>query len=577
MDELNKELKPDNIGLTLPNEESTTVDINDVDLSESSGKSSNDAVAENTENATQGKKKGRFKSWLSRIKPSKRKLIQLYAALLFNVNLKGFKNGRIYQGPIKSVCAPGLNCYSCPGASAACPLGSLQTTLTGADKSAFMYVLGILLLYAIIAGRWICGWLCPFGLIQELFYKIKTPKLKKSKFTRILSFFKYVLLVFFVIIVPLLYALRNVQLPATPAFCKYICPAGTFEGALLLLSNKVNESKLAMLGPLFTWKFALMVSFIVGSIFIFRFFCRFFCPLGALYGLFNKISIFGIKLDKPKCIDCGLCISKCKMDIHHVGDHECISCGECIDVCPTKAISFKGSKIFLKDNEISQPVITEAPINTESATISSAKAKKPMTLEKKRKIVKSIVAIALAIIMVGAIVYYNFIDKPPVMPEGYEVGNACPEGAVSIIDANGLTGSTFDPSKNTGKVTVINFWGVWCGPCLAELPEFAQASAEFKDSVTVFAIHTVEDANKAPKYIGEFNAQYKDSNIIFGLDTPSDPSSIISPDAYFQALGGTDTMPMTVILDSNGVITHHFDGKISHETLVNAIEEALKK
>jgi ferredoxin len=244
-----------------------------------------------------------------------------------------------------------------------------------------------------------------------------------------------------------------------------------------------------------------MVSFIVGSIFIFRFFCRFFCPLGALYGLFNKISIFGIKLDKPKCIDCGLCISKCKMDIHHVGDHECISCGECIDVCPTKAISFKGSKIFLKDNEISQSVITEAPINTESATVSSAKAKKPMTLERKRKIVKSIIAVALAIIMVGAIVYYNFIDKPPVMPDGYEVGNACPEGAVSIIDANGLTGSTFDPSKNTGKVTVINFWGVWCGPCLAELPEFAQASDEFKDSVTVFAIHTVEDANKAPKYI----------------------------------------------------------------------------
>ncbi len=577
MDELNKELKPEDIGLTLKESTFTAVDESTKENDDLNESITAESVAESQENATQGKKKGRFRAWLSRIKPSKRKLIQLYAALVFNANLKGFKNGRIYQGSVKSVCAPGLNCYSCPGASAACPLGSMQTALTGADKSAIFYVFGILLLYAILAGRWICGWLCPFGLIQELFYKIKTPKLKKSKFTRILSFFKYVILVFFVVIIPLIYALRNVQMPATPAFCKYICPAGTFEGSLLLLSNKINESKLAMLGPLFTWKFALMVSFIVGSIFIFRFFCRFFCPLGALYGLFNKISIFGVKLDRSACIDCGRCITKCKMDIHHVGDQECISCGECIDVCPTKAISFKGSKIFLKDNEISDTCQTQTSNDTSTDGATRGTAKKPMSLEKKRKLVKSIVAIVLCVVLLGSLVYYNFIDKPPVIPEGTEVGSSCPAGEVNIIDENGLTGEVFNPSKNTGKVTVINFWGVWCGPCLAELPEFAQASAEFEDSVTVFAIHTVEDANKAPKYIEEFNAQYKDSNIIFGLDTPSDPSAIISPDAYFQALGGTDTMPMTVILDSNGVITHHFDGRISHETLVNAIEEALKR
>ena len=558
MDELNKELKSEDIGLT-SKEAATVTEATDCAVEE-----------KNDKNATQGKKKRGFKSFVSKIIPSKRKLIQLYAALLFNANLKGFKNGRIYQGSVKTVCAPGLNCYSCPGASAACPLGSMQTALTGADKSAFFYAFGIVLLFAILAGRWICGWLCPFGLIQELFYKIKTPKLKKNKFTRALSFFKYVILVFFVVIIPLIYALRNVQMPATPAFCKYICPAGTFEGSLLLLSNKINESKLSMLGPLFTWKFALMVSFIVGSIFIFRFFCRFFCPLGALYGLFNKISVFGVKLDRSACVDCGRCITKCKMDIHHVGDQECISCGECIDVCPTKAISFKGSKIFLKDNEISAPV-------SENESVSQKDISKSMSLNKKRKLVKSIVAIVLCVVLLGSLVYYNFIDKPPVMPEGYEVGNSCPSSGVDIIDANGLTGEKFNPAENTGKVTVVNFWGVWCGPCLAELPEFAQASAEFKDSVTIFAIHTVEDADKAPKYVGEFNAQYKESNIIFGLDTPSDPSAIISPDAYFQMLGGTDTMPMTVILDANGVITHRFSGKISHETLVNAIEEALKK
>ena len=139
----------------------------------------------------------KMKGWL----PSKRKLIQLYSALLFNANIKGFVGGKIYKGPLKNVCTPGLNCYSCPGASGACPLGSLQNSLSSTEKGSWYYVVGILLLWGILFGRMICGWLCPFGLIQELLYKIKTPKLKKNRFTRILSYFKYVLLVFFVIII----------------------------------------------------------------------------------------------------------------------------------------------------------------------------------------------------------------------------------------------------------------------------------------------------------------------------------------------------------------------------------------
>jgi ferredoxin len=118
-----------------------------------------------------------------------------------------------------------------------------------------------------------------------------------------------------------------------------------------LLSNAVNEGELARLGPLFTWKFALMVSFILGSIFIFRFFCRFLCPLGALYGFFCKIAMIGLKVDKNKCTDCGLCIKVCKMDTKKVGDHECIQCGECISVCPTKAIAWKGSKVVVRGND----------------------------------------------------------------------------------------------------------------------------------------------------------------------------------------------------------------------------------
>ena len=242
-------------------------------------------------------KGGRLRSLI----PTKRRLIQLYAALLFNANLKGFANGYIYRGPLKNICTPGLNCYSCPGASGACPLGSLQNALAGSNKRAPYYLFGIILLYGILLGRWICGFLCPFGLIQDLLHKIKTPKLKKNRFTRVLSYLKYVILVLFVFYIPLVYV-WNKNPAILPAFCKYICPAGTLEGAMGLLSNKGNSELLSMLGPLFTWKFVLMVGILVAAVFIYRFFCRFLCPLGALYGLFNKIAICGIKLEKPNVL-----------------------------------------------------------------------------------------------------------------------------------------------------------------------------------------------------------------------------------------------------------------------------------
>ena len=245
---------------------------------------------------------GKFVQKIKSLAPTKRKLMQLYFALLFNANLKGFVSGNIYKGNSKKFCVPGINCYSCPGAVGACPIGSLQGSFS-ADKSTIYYVGGILLLYSLLFGRMICGWLCPFGLIQELLYKIKTPKLKKSPVTRILSYLKYVILVFFVFIVPITYAFRDTPLPA---FCKYICPAGTLEGGIGLLANKVNASYFSMLGPLFTWKFLLMISIVVGSVFVFRLFCRFICPLGALYGLFNRISFFGVKVEQPKCTNCNL-------------------------------------------------------------------------------------------------------------------------------------------------------------------------------------------------------------------------------------------------------------------------------
>ncbi|MBO4940101.1 MAG: 4Fe-4S binding protein [Clostridia bacterium] len=293
----------------------------------------------------------KLKTWWLAHKPTKRKIIQLYAALLTNANLKGFVSGDIYRGPTKNLCVPGLNCYSCPGAIGACPLGSLQNALSESGTRLPAYIFGIIILFGLLLGRTICGFLCPFGWIQELLHRIKTPKLKKSKATRVFSYLKYVLLVVLVIIVPLTLAI--------PGFCEYICPAGTMEGGLGLLLNSANESLLAILGPLFTWKFTLLVLMVVASIFIFRFFCRFLCPLGAIYGFFCRLALLGVKIDKDKCTDCGLCISACKMDTKKVGDHECIQCGECMSVCPTKAITWKGGQLFVKKDDLGTPVAPE--------------------------------------------------------------------------------------------------------------------------------------------------------------------------------------------------------------------------
>lgn len=287
--------------------------------------------------------------WLKNHLPTQRRLIQLYAALLHNAHVKGFITGKIYAGQGKMLCMPGLNCYSCPGAAASCPLGALQNAIASSGRSTPFYILGIILLLGLIAGRTICGYLCPMGLLQDLIHKIPTPKVKKSPITRALSLLKYGILLVFVVILPLWHGLH--YLP-NPAFCKYICPAGTLEGAVGLLSHPANQQLFSVLGGLFVWKMVVLVIILFACVFIYRAFCRFLCPLGALYGLFARIAIIGIKVEPAKCTDCGRCIKTCPMDIKKVGDRECIHCGKCMDVCATKAISFKAGKITLHGPEI---------------------------------------------------------------------------------------------------------------------------------------------------------------------------------------------------------------------------------
>lgn len=264
----------------------------------------------------------------------KRKIIQVLSALLYNANLAGFADGKLYRGAVKGVCVPGLNCYSCPGAIGACPLGSLQNAMNDVKTSFPFYIVGTLLLFGALFGRLICAFLCPIGLIQELLYYIPTKKIRRSRATRMLSNLKYVVLAVFVVGLPLYYLFTSGV--SVPAFCKYICPSGTLFAGIPLVAS--DSALFAIIGPLFDWKVLVLITVLIMSVFIYRPFCRFLCPLGLIYSFFNKIAVFGIKVDRDKCTDCGACTAACKMDTKKINDRECIRCGECRSVCPHGAI-----------------------------------------------------------------------------------------------------------------------------------------------------------------------------------------------------------------------------------------------
>ncbi|MBO7335229.1 MAG: 4Fe-4S binding protein [Lachnospiraceae bacterium] len=258
--------------------------------------------------------------------------IEGIAALIQNANFKGFFTGKIYEGPGKNVCVPGLNCYSCPGAVGSCPIGSLQGFLSKLKFRFPYYILGLLIFFGALLGRVVCGFLCPFGLLQELINLIPFPvKRNRFKADRPLRFLKYVILIVFVIILPICIKL-------TPFFCKYICPSGTVSGILLSISNSAVASKL---GKIFTWKLIVLLCVLISSLIIFRPFCKYICPLGAIYGLFNRFSLVKMECDKSKCIECGKCAAACKMCVDpskSPNSTECIRCGDCIKTCPVNAL-----------------------------------------------------------------------------------------------------------------------------------------------------------------------------------------------------------------------------------------------
>ncbi|MBU1404612.1 MAG: 4Fe-4S binding protein [Proteobacteria bacterium] len=274
-----------------------------------------------------------------------RKWIQVIVALLTNGSWSFPFTKTLYQGPLKVICAPGLNCYSCPAATTYCPMGSIQQLLGGLrfalENGQYYFgfsVLGSIGVLGGLLGRMICGWACPFGFIQELLHKIPS---RKFGIPRLLSHGKYIFLLLFVVVLPLV--LVDEFGSGSPWFCKFVCPAGTLEAGIPMLLLQPNLR--STLGLLFLNKFVIMLLFLTWAVFSSRPFCRTACPLGAFYALFSKVRLIKLHLDETKCTNCKACHHVCPMGVkfnESPNDPECITCLACMNkACQFDAISLE--------------------------------------------------------------------------------------------------------------------------------------------------------------------------------------------------------------------------------------------
>ena len=278
----------------------------------------------------------------------KRKIIQFIAFALSNPHVSNLSTGSIYKGPWKKFCNPGLNCYSCPAAGLSCPIGALQAVNGSMNFNWSFYVIGTLCAFGILLGRAICGFLCPFGLLQELLYKIPFPK---KKLPAAFRYIKYGILLIVVLLLPVV--LTNAVGMGNPYFCEFICPAGTLEGGLPLLAA---DSRLRdMVGLTMIVKVAIAFMTIIGCLVTIRFFCKTLCPLGAFYGFFNKVSLVRLEIDPGACISCGICQETCPMDVDpskNPNSMECIRCGQCIHNCSARAIRLQVPMVSAKTEDL---------------------------------------------------------------------------------------------------------------------------------------------------------------------------------------------------------------------------------
>ena len=235
-----------------------------------------------------------------------------------------------------------------PSIHALCPYGGLETlyslvfggTFLQKIFSGTMILLGITLVLALIFRRSFCGLICPFGALQE-FFGIIGKKLFRKRFImpptidKPLRYLKYIVLV-----VTIYFAWKTAGLWMDPydPWAAY----GHIKAGFTSLTTEY------LIGTI------TLVVILLGSMIYDRFFCKYLCPMGAVYGIISKISPSKIVRDKEVCINCNLCSKSCPMNIEvakidKVSSSECISCQSCVLACPARgALEYKTGKNTLK-------------------------------------------------------------------------------------------------------------------------------------------------------------------------------------------------------------------------------------
>ncbi len=225
---------------------------------------------------------------------------------------------------LHTMCAPVFHCYACPLATFACPIGVIAQF--GALHIFPFVAIGLLIAVGALFGTLICGWICPFGWLQDLAAKVPTPKFDLPKWT---GHLRYVVLLGAVLVIPYLFG------EAHPLFICRICPAGALEAAVPNMAGQAIASKEVV------WpnavKLTILVLFLIGIFFIKRPWCRILCPLGAIFSLFNRVSAFFLRFNPAKCINCEQCHKLCEYGVEperSPNNLRCVRCLECTRCSP---------------------------------------------------------------------------------------------------------------------------------------------------------------------------------------------------------------------------------------------------
>ena len=228
----------------------------------------------------------------------------------------------------KWICNPVLSCHSCALSWFACPIG-VFVHYAGYHIFPFMAV-GMVVLVGALAGRLLCGWVCPFGFLQDMLYKIRSPKVTLPEWTR---YVKYGVLVVTVIAIPFLLGESTMW-----SFCRG-CPAAAIQVGLpdWILGG------FGALTPAQVARFGILAAVIGLAIVSLRGFCRMLCPIGAMMAPLNYVSGWAVAPLSP-CRGCRQCDSVCPTDVRPSAminrglppsrQLDCIVCHDCQTVCP---------------------------------------------------------------------------------------------------------------------------------------------------------------------------------------------------------------------------------------------------